>query len=121
MTLQTTFEFQLPRGYLDAAGNLQRSGTMRLATALDEIAACDHPRVQQNEAYLPVALLSRVVVRLGELPVVSTAVIEGLFASDLAYLEDLYERVNSPEPVVFETVCPSCSAPLQVQVSPYES
>lgn len=117
MSLQTTFEFQLPRGYLDAAGQLHRDGTMRLATALDEIDIYNHPRVQENEAYLPVALLSRVVVRLGELSAVTPAVIEGLFASDLAYLEDLYERVNSPEPVIFEAICPSCSAPLQVQVN----
>lgn len=91
----TEIDFELPKGYVDAAGTLHRRGTMRLATAADEILPLRDPRVQQNEAYLAVIVLARVITRLGSLPEVSTTVIEGLFASDLAYLEQLYERINS--------------------------
>jgi hypothetical protein len=91
---------------------------MRLATARDEIEALNDPRVQTNEAYLPVVLLSRVIVSLGDLPAVSCQVVEGLFAADIAYLEDLYMRLNAAEPVVVSTVCPHCTARFQLQVAP---
>lgn len=112
------FAFTLPRGYIDASGQVQREGRMRLATALDEIEAVQDPRVQANEAYLPVLLLSRVVTQLGALPLVTPAIIAGLFAIDLAYLEDLYQRLNSPEPVHVGAVCPYCSGQFQLQVAP---
>lgn len=118
MTLQTSVDFVLPRGYLDAAGTLHREGTMRLALAIDEIQALEDPRAQANEAYLPVLLLQRVVTRLGSLAAVTPQVIEGLFASDLAYLEDLYLRLNSPEAVVVRTTCPACGSAFPIQVAP---
>ncbi len=65
MSIQTEFEFLLPRGFIDSQGSLHRTGRMRLATAMDEIEALQDPRVQANEAYLPVVLLSRVVTQLG--------------------------------------------------------
>jgi hypothetical protein len=92
---RTEVEFELPKGYVDEAGTLHRRGVMRLATAADEILPLRDPRVQQNEAYLAVIVLARVIVRLGQLPEVHTGVIEGLFASDLAYLQRLYEELNS--------------------------
>jgi len=116
--IATEFSFTLPRGYLDAAGQLQRSGRMRLALALDEIEAFQDPRVQANEAYLPVLLLSRVIVQLGDLPAVTPQVIAGLFVIDLAYLEDLYQRLNHPELVMVGAVCPYCSGQFQLQVAP---
>ena len=67
---------------------------MRLATAADEILPLKDPRVQGNPAYLVVILLSRVITRLGSLPAVNPKVIEGLFAADLAYLQDFYNRIN---------------------------
>lgn len=118
MSLQTEFEFMLPRGYLDSTGQLQRYGRMRLATALDEIESLQDPRVQVHEAYLPVSLLSRVVTQLGSLPSITPQVIAGLFAADLAYLEDLYERINNSEPITVSTVCPHCSERYQLQVAP---
>jgi hypothetical protein len=121
MSLQTEFEFALPRGYVDGAGQVHRLGRMRLAFALDEIQSALDPRVQANEAYLPVLLLSRVVTGLGDLAPVTTQIIERLFASDLAYLGDLYERLNSPEHVVLGAVCPCCSTQFQVQVAPLGS
>jgi hypothetical protein len=94
---QTEVEFELPKGYLDETGTLHRRGTMRLATAADEILPLRDPRVQQNEAYLAVIVLSRVITRLGSLSDIHTGVIEGLFASDLAYLERLYETLNAAD------------------------
>jgi hypothetical protein len=94
---QTEIEFELPRGYVDGSGALHRHGAMRLATAADEILPLRDPRVVQNEAYLTVIVLSRVITKLGALTDIHTGVIEGLFASDLTYLQRLYERFNSPD------------------------
>src|SRR5215203_2120635 len=91
---QTEYEFSLPCGYLDADGTLHREGVMRRATAADEILPLKDPRVQSNEAYVVIILLSRVVTRLGSVPALNPKVIEGLFATDLAFLQDLYNRVN---------------------------
>lgn len=118
MDMQTEFEFTLPRGYVDAAGQVHRDGRMRLAIAADEIQSVGDPLAQANEAYLPVLLLSRVVTRLGDLEAVTPHVIEGLFASDLAYLEDLYLRINSQESVVVGAVCPHCGTQFRLQVAP---
>jgi len=95
LEFRTEVEFELPKGYVDEVGTLHRRGVMRLATAADEILPLRDPRVQQNEAYLAVIVLARVIVRLGQLPEVHTGIIEGLFASDLAYLQRLYEELNS--------------------------
>jgi hypothetical protein len=94
---RTEVDFELPKGYVDESGTLHRRGVMRLATAADEILPLRDPRVQQNEAYLAVIVLARVILRLGQLPEVHTGVIEGLFASDLAYLQRLYEELNSSD------------------------
>jgi hypothetical protein len=96
-TFRTEIDFELPKGYLDETGTLHRHGTMRLATAADEILPLRDPRVQGNEAYLTVIVLARVIVRLGSLTGVHTGVIEGLYASDLAFLQRLYERFNSAD------------------------
>jgi hypothetical protein len=92
---RTEIEFDLPKGYLDDAGTLHRHGVMRLATAADEILPLRDPRVQQNEAYLTVILLSRVIVRLGSVGDIHPGVIERLYASDLAYLQRLYTEFNA--------------------------
>ena len=63
---QTEIDFELPKGYVDDAGTLHRRGTMRLATAADEILPLRDPRVQQNEAYLVIIVLARVITRLEE-------------------------------------------------------
>jgi hypothetical protein len=119
--IETEFDFSLPRGYIDGAGQVHRRGRMRLATALDEILALQDPSVQSTEAYLPVALLSRVVTHLGELPAVTPGIIEGLFAADIAYLEDLYLRLNTPDTVLLGAICPHCRTQFQLQVAPLES
>lgn len=118
MELRTEIEFELPVGYIDAAGAVHRVGRMRMARALDEIQSLGDPRVQANEAYLPVVLLGRVLTRLGDIAPVTPEVVEGLFAADLAFLEDLYQRLNWPRPLILGAVCPRCSTEFQLQVAP---
>jgi hypothetical protein len=103
---QTEFEFTLPCGYLDDEGTLHRDGVMRRATAADEILPLKDPRVQKNEAYVVVILLSRVITRLGGVAAINPKVVEGLFATDLAFLQDLYNRVN--QLVDDDSACPHC-------------
>lgn len=96
---RTELEFTLPKGYLDETGILHRHGTMRLATAADEILPLRDPRVQQNPAYLAIIVLARVIVKLGSLAEVDTKTVEGLYASDLDHLQRLYEQFNSAEEI----------------------
>ena len=117
MALQTEFEFTLPQGYVDREGNLHREGTMRLATAMDEIAPLRDPRVRENEAYLVVILLSRVITRLGSLGQVTTFEVENLFSGDLAYLQRLYRQVNEQGTAVVPVTCPECATPIDVDIS----
>lgn len=95
MAFKTETEFTLPKGFVDADGALHKDGSMRLATAADEILPLKDPRVKQNPAYLAVIVLSRVITQLGALQDVNTKVIEDLFASDLNYLQNLYEQFNA--------------------------
>lgn len=118
--LKTVFEFVLPQGFVDAQGQVHRQGQMRLATALDEVQSMEDGRVQQNESYLPIVLLSRVIVQLGSLTMITPDVIAQLFASDFAYLEDLYQRLNTPVPIQVNVACPHCNQPFQLQVAPLE-
>jgi hypothetical protein len=89
-TVQTEFEFELPKGYLDVDGNLHRKGMMRLSRAMDEIVPLRDPRVQANPAYATVVILSRVITRLGALEEVTPTIVEGFFACDLGYLQNFY-------------------------------
>jgi hypothetical protein len=116
--LKTEYDFLLPRGFVGQEGKVHRTGRMRLATAMDEIDAMQDPRVQANEAYLPVVLLSQVVIRLGDIATITPQVIEKLFASDMAYLEDVYLRLNSQESVVMGAACPHCGGRFDIQVAP---
>ncbi|PYS98601.1 MAG: hypothetical protein DMF65_10200, partial [Acidobacteria bacterium] len=115
--LQTEYAFTLPKGYIDKDGNLHRQGVMRLANAKDEIAPLQDPRVQRNQAYLVVILLSRVVTRLGELADVNPGVVENLFSADLAYLQDLYRRINSNGHSRVKLSCPECENVFEVEES----
>src|SRR3954469_3419825 len=103
---RTEHPFTLPLGYVDADGTLHREGTMRLATAADEIHPLRDPRVQQNEAYLIVILLSRVVTSLGSVSQVNPKVIEALYAVDLAFLQEFYNRINRHGSASLEAACP---------------
>jgi hypothetical protein len=116
MTLQTEFNFTLPRGYVDSEGNLHKNGVMRLATAFDEIAPMKDPRVQSNPGYLAVILLSRVITQLGDLQQVNPKVIENLFSVDFAFLEDLYRRINELGHNKIPVTCPECDANFDVEM-----
>jgi len=109
MEFKTEYEFSLPRGYVDGDGNLHREGVMRLANAKDEIVPLNDLRVQRNRAYLIIVLLSRVVTRLGTISDVNTGMIENLFASDLRFLEEMYNRINEDEATVTVS-CPECGS-----------
>jgi hypothetical protein len=113
---RTDFEFVLPKGYVDREGNLHRNGIMRLATAADEIYPLKDARVQNWPAYLIVILLSRVVTKLGTVQEINPGVIEGLFSEDLAYLQDLYNRVNGLTPRTITTQCAQCGHSYQLEV-----
>lgn len=114
--LQTEFEFTLPQGYADDDGTLHREGVMRLATAADEIKPLKDPRVQSNSSYLTVILLARVVTDLGTLDSVTPHVIENLYVSDLEYLQDLYERINTRGADAVDTTCPECGEAFAVDL-----
>lgn len=114
--LITEFPFTLKVGYADENGDLHREGTMRLATAGDEILPLRDPRVQQNPDYLTVILLSRVVTKLGGLPTVSPKVIEGLFVADFALLQEMYNRINERGRNALPATCPKCSHSFEVEV-----
>jgi len=115
--LVTEFPFTLPRGYVDDDGVVHRDGVMRLATARDEIAPLRDPRVRDNEAYLTVLLLSRVVTRLGDLDQVTPGVVEGMFATDLSFLQDHYRRINTEGTPRAAVRCPSCEHGFEVELA----
>jgi hypothetical protein len=93
--LRTEYEFVLPRGFVDRPGAVHRTGTMRLATARDELEPLRDPTVSgPDDPRLTVLVLARVVTRLGSLELVTPHEIEGLFAADLAFLQDFYGVIN---------------------------
>ncbi|MCW2540380.1 MAG: hypothetical protein JWN95_2105 [Frankiales bacterium] len=95
MSLQTTYPFVLPRGYVDGSGTLHRKGTMRLATARDELEPLRDPTVTgPDDPRLTILVLARVVESLGTVELISSYEIEGLFAVDLAFLQDFYGVIN---------------------------
>ncbi len=109
MAFKTEFRFRLPRGYVDPRTNtVHRDGIMRLATARDEIIPLQDYRVQSNRAYLVIVLLSRVITKLGDLDNVSITTVEGLFSTDLAYLQEFYRKINEEGAPQFHLGCPSC-------------
>lgn len=118
MALVVEHEFELPQGYIDAEGNLHRKGIMRLATAADEILPMRDPRVAALPAYLIVILLSRVVVRIGTITQVHPGMIEQLFSEDLAFLQQLYNRINGLAPKRASAQCPHCERRFDMELAP---
>jgi hypothetical protein len=118
--MQTQVEFTLPRGYVDEKGEVHRVGTMRLATARDEIEPLREIDVRQNSAYLTVLLLARTVTRIGSIIQVTPALVENLFATDFDHLQRLYERINSDGEAVGVVSCPECSHRFEVDLTDIE-
>ncbi|WP_373165985.1 phage tail assembly protein [Agathobaculum sp. Marseille-P7918] len=108
MELQIVYPFQLPKGYLDSEGNLHREGRMRLATAGDEMSALRDPKVKADESYVNAVLLSRVIVNLGTLTEITPETIEGLFISDMEYLQNMYDIINKTDKPQIQVTCPHC-------------
>ncbi|CND49224.1 secreted protein [Mycobacterium tuberculosis] len=115
--MRTEFEFELPRGYVDESGTVHRRGAMRLATAKDELVPLQDVRVRENPPYLSVVLLGRVITRLGDLPAVHDGVVENLFASDLAFLQDFYRQINAEGHTRAAVACPSCAETFEVDLA----
>lgn len=118
--LQTEFEFTLPKGYVDEGGKMHTKGVMVLATAADEILPLKDPRVQQNPAYHTIILLSRVVTKLGEQygeKGIGTSVIEKLFISDLAFLQELYRKINGDGTIQTDVQCPKCEHKFTMEIN----
>ncbi|MDX3539778.1 hypothetical protein PV721_36760 [Streptomyces sp. MB09-01] len=115
--LRTEFEFELPRGYVDEAGTVHRHGSMRLATARDELRPQIDLRVKENPAYLSVVLLSQVITRLGTITDVHAGIVERMYATDVAFLQDFYRRVNSEGHTRAAVTCPHCEGGFEVDLS----
>jgi hypothetical protein len=104
---KTEFSFRLPRGYVDEDGKVHRDGVVPLQ---------DY-RVQGNRAYLVIILLSRVITKLGDLPRISVETIEGLFSTDLAYLQEYYRKINEEGGTPKHHItCPKCSHEMDVDM-----
>lgn len=117
MNFQTEFNFELPMGFVDKEGNLHKKGSMRLATAMDEITVLNDMRVKENEVYVVIVLLSRVITSLGTLRSINTGVIENLFAADLTFLQEFYRQINESGHTRREFNCPHCAKPFEVDLS----
>ena len=106
--MTTVYDFELPKGFVDQQGVVHKRGKMRLATAGDEIAATRDPRVLSNPSYLTIVVLAAVITELEGLDAVVPSTVERLFTADLAFLQDMYQRINNVEPPTMRAVCPDC-------------
>ncbi len=117
MAFQTEFEFTLPMGYVAQDGQLYKKGMMRLATALDEIQVLSDMRTRNNDAYVVILLLSRVITQLGPETNITASVIENLFAADLTYLQEFYRTINESGSTKRTYACPHCGEPFEVDLA----
>ena len=115
--MRTEYAFTLPRGLETADGQVHREGTMRLATARDEIIPLQDYRVQSNRAYLVIILLSRVVTQLGDVDRVTVEIIENLVSTDLAYLQEFYRKINEEQGTpTHHVACPQCATEFDIDM-----
>ena len=117
MAFQTEFEFTMPMGFVASDGQLYKNGTMRLATALDEIQVLSDMRTRNNDAYVVILLLSRVITQLGPETNITASVIENLFAADLTYLQEFYRTINESGSTKRTYACPHCGKPFEVDLA----
>jgi hypothetical protein len=55
-----------------------------------------------------------VIIQLGDLKDINPGVIENLFSADLAYLQDLYGRINASGHTGAMVLCPHCEREFEV-------
>ncbi len=115
--MTTVFDFKLPKGYVDSTGAVHRRGKMRLATAGDEISATHDPRVLSNPSYLTIVVLASVITELEGVEAIVPNIIERFFTADLAFLQDMYQRINNVEPPKITVVCPECGKVFEAPVN----
>ncbi len=115
--MQTVYDFTLPKGFVDSRGEVHKKGKMRLATAGDEIGATRDPRVLSNPSYLAIALLSRVITEMDGVEAITGTTIEKFFTADLAFLQDMYQKINNVEPPMMRVTCPDCGKQIEVPVN----
>jgi hypothetical protein len=118
--MTSEFSFTLPRGLVDGEGNVHRRGTMRLATARDEIEPLGSAEVRQNQAYLSVLLLARTVTRIGDFTDITPDLVQELYAADFDHLQHLYERINADGEAVGVVACPTCATAFEVDLTEIE-
>lgn len=112
--MKLEYDFTLPRGYVDKSGGVHRQGTMRLATAADEIQPIRDPRVQQNPEYLSILILSRVITQIEGCDRITPEIIESLYLADMNFLKNMYQSINEIDGPVIETTCPNCGKKLTI-------
>lgn len=115
--MTTVFDFELPKGFVDKNGVVHKRGKMRLATAGDEIMATRDPRVLSNPSYLTIVVLASVITEMEGLDTVVASVVERFFTADLAFLQDMYQRINNVEPPTMQVVCPDCGKIHEVPIN----
>ena len=115
--MTTVYDFELPKGFVDQQGVVHKRGKMRLATAGDEIAATRDPRVLSNPSYLTIVILSAVITELEGLDAVVPSIVERFFTADLAFLQNMYQRINNVEPPTMQVVCPDCGKIFEVPIN----
>lgn len=115
--METVYDFELPKGYVDSIGEVHKRGKMRLATAGDEISATRDPRVLANPSYLTIVVLSKVITQMEGMDVILPNLVERFFTADLAFLQDMYQRINNIEPPVQKVVCPDCGKIHEVPIN----
>ncbi|MEM6253782.1 MAG: phage tail assembly protein [Cyanobacteria bacterium P01_D01_bin.156] len=116
----TTFKFVLPKGLIDADGNLHRQGHMRLATAKDEIICAQNTMVQADPGYSTLVMLSQVIEHLGALETITPDLLENLFRTDFQYLKLFYEQIHQGATAELTTQCPQCQHSFSVELTPSE-
>lgn len=102
-------DFVLPIGYQDENGELHREGTMRLATALDEIEVHNDEKSFSSERFHDVLLMARIIPKIGTISAVSVAIIQNLYEVDFRYLQTLYKEINGQLENEIKVKCPKCN------------
>ena len=113
----TEFNFILPRGLTVNNQINYRQGTMRLATARDEITIQNDIRVKNNQAYGVLICLSLVITKLGNICDITPQLLEDLSVLDLAYLREFYNRINQHQEADITLQCPHCQQQLKVELA----